>query len=213
MPAPRQVFAVALNYRKHADEGKVNLKETDFLVFTKFPSCIVGPNVPVHLPSQYVDWEVELTAVIGREAFQVKEDEAWSYVAGLMIGQDLSEREVQLSGAKPQFSLGKSYPGFGPTGPYLVTPDEFADPDNLRITCRNGTEVLQDSRTSEMIYSVSGIISRISQICPLLSGDLVFTGTPEGVGPHRRPRRYLTPERVLISRIEGIGEMTTRFYA
>jgi len=163
VPLPRQVFAVALNYPKHADEGKVDLKETDFLVFTKFPSCIAGPNASVRLPSAYVDWEVELTAVIGKEAFQIKEEEAWSHVAGLMIGQDLSEREIQLSGAKPQFSLGKSFPGFGPTGPYLVTPDEFTDPDDLGIICRNKTEVLQDSRTSEMIYSVSAIISERSE--------------------------------------------------
>lgn len=124
---PRQVFAIGLNYRDHAEESGVAVPSAP-AVFTKFPTCITGPYDTVRLPSDRVDWEVELVAVIGRRAWQVAEEDAWSHVAGLTVGQDLSERAVQLVGPVPQFSLGKSYPGFGPTGPAIVTPDELADP-------------------------------------------------------------------------------------
>ncbi|HEX9625045.1 MAG TPA: fumarylacetoacetate hydrolase family protein, partial [Streptosporangiaceae bacterium] len=120
--APSQVFGIGLNYREHAAESGVDAPDVP-PVFTKFRSCLAGPYATVELPSDRVDWEVELVAVIGRPAERVPEEKAWSYVAGVMVGQDLSERTVQLAGPVPQFSLGKSFPGFGPTGPWLVTPD------------------------------------------------------------------------------------------
>ena len=210
VPRPRQVFAVALNYPPHAAEAGYQ-PPADPLVFTKFPSCVTGPDAVVDLPGDRVDWEVELVVAIGTTAHHVPASEAWSHVAGLTVGQDLSERRVQMLGAPPQFSLGKSFPGFGPTGPELVTPDEFGDPDDLEITGLLNGEVVQRARTKEMIFDVPDLIARLSAICPLLPGDLVFTGTPAGVGNRMTPPRYLTPDDVLVSRVEGIGELRTRF--
>lgn len=210
VPRPRQVFAVALNYPLHAAEAKLDAPD-DPLVFTKFPSCLTGPQAMVTLPSDHVDWEVELVVAIGAGGDRVVADKAWRHVAGLMVGQDLSERRVQLAGPRPQFSLGKSFPGFGPTGPVLVTPDELADRDDLELSCWLGDQAVQHSRTSEMIFNVPELIARISRTCTMLPGDLIFTGTPAGVGAGMDPPRYLGPDDLLLSRIEGIGEMRTRF--
>ncbi|MEV7977607.1 fumarylacetoacetate hydrolase family protein [Streptomyces sp. NPDC086519] len=212
VPRPRQVFAVALNYPPHAAEAGY-IPPAEPLVFTKFPACITGPHSTVALPEGKVDWEVELVAVIGRETYRVSEDRAWDAVAGLTIGQDLSERVSQLRGKPAQFSLGKSFPGFGPIGPALVTPDELDDPDDLEITgLLNGT-VVQHDRTKSMIFPVPELIARLSAVLPLFPGDLVFTGTPAGVGNRMNPPRYLTAADELVSRIEGIGEIRQRFTA
>jgi 2,4-didehydro-3-deoxy-L-rhamnonate hydrolase len=128
-----------------------------------------------------------------------------------MVGQDLSERVVQLRPPAPQFSLGKSFPGFGPTGPWLVTPDELANADDLSVSCRLNGELVQSSRTSDLIFSVSTIVEYVSTITPMLPGDLVFTGTPAGVGMGRVPPRYLRPGDVLESTIDQIGTITTQF--
>ncbi|MEU6536846.1 fumarylacetoacetate hydrolase family protein [Streptomyces sp. NPDC047000] len=212
VPHPRQVFAVALNYPPHAAEAGYTPPEEP-LVFTKFPTCITGPETTVALPPGKVDWEVELVAVIGRETYRVSEDRAWQSVAGLTVGQDLSERVSQLRGKPAQFSLGKSFPGFGPIGPVLVTPDEFDDPDDLEITGLLNGEVVQHDRTGSMIFPVPELIARLSAVLPLLPGDLVFTGTPAGVGNRMNPPRYLTAADELVSRVEGIGEIRQRFTA
>jgi 2-keto-4-pentenoate hydratase/2-oxohepta-3-ene-1,7-dioic acid hydratase in catechol pathway len=209
VPRPRQVFGIGLNYAAHAAEGG-QPNPTFPPTFTKFPTCLTGPDATVELPTDGVDWEVELVVVIGRRAHHVPETEAWAHVAGLTIGQDLSEREVQRRPPVPQFSLGKSFPGFGPTGPWIVTPDELSDPDDLRISCELNGEVVQDSRTSDLIFSVPALVDRLSSICPLLPGDLIFTGTPSGVGVARTPPRFLSDGDQLVSRIEGIGELRTR---
>ncbi|MQY40550.1 hypothetical protein SRB17_85830 [Streptomyces sp. RB17] len=206
VPRPRQVFAVGLNYADHVAESGVAVPERP-AVFTKYVTSLTGPYATVELPSALVDWEVELVAVIGREAHQVAASDAWQYVAGLTLGQDLSERGIQLSGPAPQFSLGKSFPGFSPTGPVLVTPDEFDNPDDLALGCAIDGETMQDSRTSQMIFSVSRQIAWMSSICTLLPGDLIFTGTPAGVGGARNPRRFLAPGEELRSWIGGIGEL------
>jgi 2-keto-4-pentenoate hydratase/2-oxohepta-3-ene-1,7-dioic acid hydratase in catechol pathway len=210
VPAPRQVFAVALNYRPHAAEAGFVPPESP-LVFTKFPSCITGPAATVTLPAGKVDWEIEVVAVIGRGGHRIERADAWTAVAGLTCGQDLSERVLQLSGTPAQFSLGKSYPGFGPIGPVAVTPDEFADRDDIAFASWLDTAPLQHARTSEMIFPVDDLVSRLSQVCPLLPGDLIFTGTPGGVGNRMRPPRYLQPGQTLVSRVEGIGEIRQRF--
>jgi 2-keto-4-pentenoate hydratase/2-oxohepta-3-ene-1,7-dioic acid hydratase in catechol pathway len=145
--------------------------------------------------------------VIGREASNVSEDRGWSYVAGLCVGQDLSERTVQLAGPVPQFSLGKSFPGFGPFGPAIVTTDELDDPDDLELACLVEDEVLQKGRTSDMIFAVPELVARLSAVCPLLPGDLIFTGTPPGVGMARTPQRYLTPGTTLLSYVTSLGEL------
>jgi 2-keto-4-pentenoate hydratase/2-oxohepta-3-ene-1,7-dioic acid hydratase in catechol pathway len=212
VPRPRQVFAIGLNYAEHAAEAGYP-PDSMPVTFTKFPSSIVGQGALVALPEGHVDWEVELVVVIGREAHQVSRETAWDHVAGLTIGQDLSERITQLQGSAPQFSLGKSFPGFGPTGPWLVTPDEFADRDDLAIACSLSGEVMQSSRTSMMLYDVPELLVRLSAVCPLLPGDIIFSGTPSGIGNRRTPQRFIGPDDVLVSEIEGIGTLTTRFAA
>jgi 2,4-didehydro-3-deoxy-L-rhamnonate hydrolase len=203
---PAQVFGIGLNYRDHAAESGVGVPAAP-AVFTKFRTCLTGPYDAVPLPSTNVDWEVELVVVIGRRAEHVAEEHAWSYVAGVTVGQDLSERSVQLAGPVPQFSLGKSFPGFGPIGPAIVTPDELADPDDLELACFLDDEVLQKGRTRDMVFSVPELVARLSAICPLLPGDLIFTGTPPGVGMARTPPRFLSAGTTLVSTIEGVGEL------
>jgi 2-keto-4-pentenoate hydratase/2-oxohepta-3-ene-1,7-dioic acid hydratase in catechol pathway len=210
VPRPRQVFALGLNYAMHAQEAGLDLPPMP-LTFTKFPSCITGPGAEVQVATDRVDWEVELVAVIGRHAHRVDADQAWAHVAGLTVGQDLSARDIQMTGSPPQFSLGKSFPGFGPTGPSLVTPDELPDRDDLAIGCALNGEQMQQDRTSSMLFSIPETIARLSAICPLLPGDLIFTGTPAGVGNRMDPPRYLRPGDELVSTIEGIGSITTRF--
>lgn len=207
-PAPRQSFGIGLNYRKHADESGVPYPEFP-PTFTKFPTCITGPNATVELPSGNVDWEVELVVVIGSRAQHVSAADAWSYVAGLTVGQDLSERVVQTRPPVPQFSLGKSFPGFGPTGPWIVTVDSVPNPDDLALSCTLDGETMQDSRTGDLIFPVPELIEKLSAITPLLPGDVIFTGTPSGVGMARTPPRFLQPGEVLVSTIEGIGSITT----
>jgi 2-keto-4-pentenoate hydratase/2-oxohepta-3-ene-1,7-dioic acid hydratase in catechol pathway len=209
-PTPLQSFGIGMNYSGHAAE--VGVPNPEFPpTFTKFPSCITGPYATVTLPSDGIDWEVELVVVIGRTAHDVVEADAWSHIAGLTIGQDLSNRAVQLRPPVPQFSLGKSFPGFGPMGPWLVTPDEFDNPDDLAVSCTIDGEVMQSSRTSDLIFSVPAIIEKLSAIVTLVPGDVIFTGTPAGVGAARKPPRFLKPGEVLVSTIEGIGSITTNF--
>jgi 2-keto-4-pentenoate hydratase/2-oxohepta-3-ene-1,7-dioic acid hydratase in catechol pathway len=210
VPHPRQVFAVALNYRPHAAEGGYQ-PPSDPLIFTKFPACIAGPVTEVRLPPGKVDWEVELVAVVGTGGHQIPRERAWDALAGLTVGQDLSERSLQMRGAPPQFSLAKSFPGFGPTGPVALTADELPDPDDLALECSVDGEVVQSDRTSNMIFPVSDLVAYISAACPLLPGDLIFTGTPAGVGNRRNPPRYLQKGQELVSRIDGIGEIRQRF--
>lgn len=210
VPRPRQVFAVALNYRPHAAEAGFEAPD-DPLVFTKFPSCITGPVTEVTLPDGKPDWEIEIVAVIGTGGHHIPRADAWRAVAGLTVGQDLSERATQSRGHPAQFSLGKSYPGFGPTGPVAVTPDEFADRDDLAFECRLEGEIVQHGRTRDLIFPIDDLVARISAVCPLLPGDLIFTGTPAGVGNRRTPPRYLRPGETLVSRVDGIGELRQTF--
>lgn len=211
VPHPPQVFGIGLNYRQHAAETGATLPSIP-ATFTKFPTCIAGPFVDIELPSGNVDWEVELVVVIGAESHRVTAEDAWSSVAGLAVGQDLSERVVQMA-AGAQFCLGKSYPGFGPIGPWLVTPDEFGNPDDLGLTCEIDGEEVQNSRTSDMVFDVPRLIAELSAVLPLLPGDVIFTGTPAGVGVARTPPRFLQPGEVLTSTIEGIGTIRNRCVA
>lgn len=210
VPAPRQVFAIGLNYRQHAEEAGHDTKGLP-QVFTKFPSCLAGPVATVPVVSPRLDWEVELVVVIGETCRRVDEGGAWDRVAGLMVGQDLSARDVQLAGQAAQWSLGKSFSNFGPTGPFLVPTEMVAHPQDLRITCRLNDEVVQDARTSQMIWGVAELVARLSSVATLFPGDLIFTGTPAGVGSRRDPPRYLESTDVLVSEIEGLGELTTTF--
>jgi 2,4-didehydro-3-deoxy-L-rhamnonate hydrolase len=212
VPRPRQVFAIGLNYAGHAAEAGLEIPQFP-PTFTKFPTCLTGPDATVVLPSQFVDWEVELVLVVGRRAYEVPEGKGWSHIAGAMVGQDLSERIVQTRPPAPQFSLGKSFLGFGPTGPWIVTPDELADPDDLALGCTVNGEEVQKSRTSDLIFGADALIHLLSSITPLLPGDLIFTGTPSGVGGTRTPPRFLRPGDELVSTIEGIGTIRTHLVA
>lgn len=207
-PAPRQVFAIGLNYRDHVAETGAELP-AEPAVFTKFQTSLAGPFGEVRLPSGAVDWEVELVVVIGAGGRSIPPESAWASVAGLTVGQDLSERVVQRA-AGSHFSLGKSFPGFAPTGPWLVTPDELEDPDDLGLTCSVDGEVRQDGRTSNLVFDVPTLIARLSAVVTLLPGDIIFTGTPAGVGMARHPPLFLQPGQVLESTIEGVGTIRQR---
>jgi len=213
-PVPRQVFGIGLNYSDHAAESGLPVPTTEPPVFTKFASCITGPSGDIEMPpGGHVDWEVELVAVIGRRAWQVPVDRALEFVAGYAVGQDVSERVLQMASTPPQFSMGKSLPGFGPVGPWLVTLDEFADPNDLALGCEINGETVQSARTSQLIFSVPALIANLSASLPLLPGDVIFTGTPSGVGLGRTPPRWLADGDILTTHIEGIGEMRHRFVA
>jgi 2-keto-4-pentenoate hydratase/2-oxohepta-3-ene-1,7-dioic acid hydratase in catechol pathway len=207
-PTPRQVFAIGLNYRRHAEESGMALP-TIPAVFTKYPTCIVAGGADVVLTGDSVDWEVELVVVIGAGGRSIAETDAWHHVAGLCVGQDISDRVVQFA-AGAQFSLGKSARTFGPTGPWLVTPDEFDDPNDLAISCAIDGEVMQADRTGDLVFDIASLIAQISAVVELLPGDLIFTGTPSGVGIARQPARFLKAGEVLESTIEGIGTIHNR---
>jgi 2,4-didehydro-3-deoxy-L-rhamnonate hydrolase len=209
-PRPAQVFAIGANYRAHAAEGGLDVPEWP-MVFTKFVSSFTGPTGEIALPGPTVDWEAELVVVIGRRAHRVASASGWEYVAGLTVGQDLSERTVQLRGDYPQMGLAKSYPGFSPMGPYLVTPDEFEDPDRLALGCSVNGETMQQASTADLVFSVPALIAELSAVLPLEAGDLIFTGTPAGVGMVRKPPRFLRPGDELSTYVEGIGEMRHTF--
>jgi 2-keto-4-pentenoate hydratase/2-oxohepta-3-ene-1,7-dioic acid hydratase in catechol pathway len=189
VPRPRQIYAIGLNYTAHAKESGFAVPDSP-TVFTKFVTCLTGPTGEVALPPGSVDWEVELVAVIGKAA---------------------DERELQRTGPAPQFSMAKSYPGFGPLGPVVVTPDEVPDRDDLELGCLVDGEQLQKSRTSDMVFSVAELVAWLSAITPLLPGDIIFTGTPSGVGMGRKPQRFLKPGQELVTYIEGIGTIRHTF--
>lgn len=212
VPRPTQVFAIGLNYKDHAEEASLPIPDVP-MVFTKFPTCIVGPEAEVPLTGDRVDWEVEQVVVIGRETENVSAADAWRHVAGMTAGQDISDRKLQFSSKPPQFSLGKSATHFGPTGPALVSLDEFEDPDDIALRCWVAGEKMQESRTANLIFSVPQLIEYISGFCRLLPGDLIFTGTPGGVGSVRDPRRYLAVGEVIESEIDGIGRLSNRCVA
>jgi 2-keto-4-pentenoate hydratase/2-oxohepta-3-ene-1,7-dioic acid hydratase in catechol pathway len=214
VPRPRQVFAIGLNYSDHAAESGFQVPDAPTVIFTKWVSCLTGPVTEVVLPDGgHTDWEVELVAVIGRLARNVSKADAWDHVAGLTAGQDLSERAGQLAGPSPQFSLAKSLPGFGPMGPWLVSPDDLGDRDDLELACSINGEQMQKGRTRDLVFSVPAMVSALSRQLPLLPGDVLFTGTPSGVGIGRDPQRWLAPGDELVSYISGIGELRQRFVA
>jgi 2,4-didehydro-3-deoxy-L-rhamnonate hydrolase len=208
VPDPRQVFAIGINYRSHAQETGASLPELP-ATFTKYPSSLGGPYDDVALVGERTDWEVELVAVIGTRADHVAERDGWGHVAGLSVGQDLSDRHLQFA-AGAQFSLGKSRRGYGPIGPWVVTLDEIPDPDDLGLGCSVDGETVQDARTSDLVFSVPRLVAELSSVLSLLPGDVIFTGTPSGVGIARTPPRFLAPGNVVESWIEHVGTIRNR---
>lgn len=209
---PVQVFAIGLNYADHADETGMELPEQP-MVFTKWTSSLAGAGAVVSLPADTVDWEVELVVVIGRGGRDIAAADAFDHVAGYCIGQDISERRLQMASTPAQFSLAKSLQNFSPIGPWLTTLDDVDDPMDLSIGCRREDQILQQSRTSNLIFDVPTLIEYLSARLELLVGDVIFTGTPDGVGVGRRPRVFIEPGWTITSEIEGLGRMRTDFVA
>jgi 2-keto-4-pentenoate hydratase/2-oxohepta-3-ene-1,7-dioic acid hydratase in catechol pathway len=201
-------LAVGLNYVEHATETDAQIP-TEPILFNKAASCISGPYDDVILPkgSAKSDWEVELAVVIGNRAYQVTEADALQHVAGYCICNDISEREFQLERGG-QWVKGKCCPTFGPLGPYLVTPDEVPNPQNLSLWLEVNGERVQNSSTRNMIFSVAYLISYISRFLILEPGDLITTGTPPGVGLGMKPQRFLKTGDVMRLSVEGLGEQT-----
>src|SRR5271157_5065740 len=205
--------AVGLNYADHAAEsGQAVPKEP--VLFNKAPSCIVGPNDDIVIPkgSKKTDWEVELALVIGTRASYVSESDALRHVAGYCICNDVSEREFQIE-RSGQWMKGKSCPTFGPLGPWLVTPDEIADTQQLGMWLDVNGERMQNGSTSTMIFGVKTLVSYISQFMILEPGDVITTGTPPGVGMGRKPPRFLQPGDTVSLAVEGLGRQAQRVVA
>ncbi len=207
VPTPQKVFGIGLNYRSHATESAMELPPAP-LTFTKFPSCLVGPQADVELSGPMVDWEVELVVAIGVGGRRISEADAWSHVAGITLGQDISDRAVQLTGKPPQFSLGKSFDTFGPIGPALVSVDSFPDPDDIELWCEVGGDRVQHATTADLIFPVAHLVAYLSSICTLVPGDIIFTGTPDGVG--MASGRFLQDGEVVVSGAAVIGQMANR---
>lgn len=207
VPRPSKILAIGLNYRGHAEESGLSLPDEP-LVFAKLPSALCGSTDDIVIPGgrSRVDWEVELVVAIGRRGHRIAERDAWSYVAGVTGGQDISDREEQFRSLR-QFTMAKSFDTYAPIGPVLVTPDELEDRDDIPLTCTVDGEVVQSSRTSDLVFPVPALIAWISRICTLEAGDLIFTGTPSGVGDGRKPPRYLKPGNVVETELEGVGAM------
>jgi len=206
VPRPRNVFAIGLNYQAHADEGGMDVP-TNPLVFTKFPSCLVGPTSDIEMRSDAVDYEGELVVVIGPGGKDIEPDAAWDHIVGLMVGQDVSDRAVQFAAQPPHFDLGKSFDTFGPIGPILVSPDSV-DCDQLRIVTKVNGEVRQDASTREMIFDIPTLVSYLSRVTTLSAGDLIFTGTPDGIGITQG--KVLLDGDTVTTEIEGIGTLANR---
>ncbi|MDO6798137.1 fumarylacetoacetate hydrolase family protein [Shimia thalassica] len=206
-------LCIGLNYSDHAAEAGMDLPKEPIL-FMKATSAIVGPNDPVYLPrgSQKGDWEVELGVVIGKTAKYVSEAEALDYVAGYCIANDVSERAFQTERGG-QWTKGKSCDGFGPIGPWLVTPDEVQDPQNLDLSLDLNGARMQTGNTQSMVFSVAHIISYLSQMMTLHPGDLIATGTPPGVGMGMKPPVYLKAGDVMDLEIEGLGHQRQEVFA
>lgn len=206
VPRPRNVYAIGLNYQAHADEGGMDVPANP-LVFTKFPSCLVGPNADIEMRSDTVDYEGEVVVVIGPGGKDIAPEKAWDHIVGLMVGQDVSDRAVQFAAKPPHFDLGKSFDTFGPIGPVMVSPDTVGR-GALRIVTEVNGEVRQDGTTDHMIFDIATLVSYLSRVTTLRTGDLIFTGTPEGVGATQG--KFLADGDVVTTTIEGIGSLTNR---
>ena len=202
---PSKIVCVGLNYAKHAKESGMDIPEEPVLFF-KATSAIVGPNDPITIPkgSEKTDWEVELALVIGKKASYVSEKDALNHVAGYVLHNDVSERAFQLE-RSGQWVKGKSCDTFAPIGPFIATPDEIGDPNNLNLWLTLNGEEMQNSRTSDFIFNIQHVVSYISQYMTLLPGDIISTGTPFGVGLGLTPPRYLQDGDIVELGIEGLG--------
>lgn len=209
VPAPRQLFAIGLNYRKHAEEMSSQIP-TQPLVFTKFQSSLNSPTGDIRIVGETCDYESEVIVVIGRGGRNIDRAAAWNHVAGLCVGQDISDRGLQYAGNPPQFAMGKSREGFSPIGPWVTDMTDNARRNSLRVQCSINGELRQNTETTDMIFSIDQIVAHLSTICALYPGDVIYTGSPFGVGHGMKPPKYLKPGDVIETTLEGVGTMVNR---
>lgn len=209
---PGKILCVGTNYRRHAIESNLPIPDAP-VYFSKYANSLAGHAQDVMIPAvtQQCDYEVELVTVIGRRARRVRSDEALQYVFGYAVGNDLSARDLQFRTS--QWLFGKAIDGFAPLGPYLVTADEVPDPQRLHLKCWVNGELRQNSNTEDMIFSVAELISDLSQVMTLEPGDVIYTGTPEGVGLGMEPKRWLRPGDEIACEIDGLGRLVNRLVA
>lgn len=209
---PPRIFAIGLNYQKHADESKMAVQKVP-TVFLKLSSSVIGPDTPIILPrlSAQPDYEAEFAVVIGKPGYQIAAENWQQHVFGYTILNDVSARDIQL--ATSQWTLGKSFPTFSPLGPAIVTADEVPDPHALDISLTVNGETLQRSNTSDLIFKIPALIAHLSSLTPLEAGDIISTGTPEGVGLGRTPQRWLKPDEEIVITISKLGQLRNRTVA
>ena len=204
---PPKIICIGLNYRDHAEEGKMTIPDVP-TVFAKFSNTIIGTGAPIVLPknSSKPDYEAEFAVVIGRRGRRIREEQWRDYVFGYSILNDVSARDFQM--ATSQWMMGKTFDTFAPFGPEIVTADEVPDPHDLAISLTLNGEVMQNSNTGNMIFRIPRLIAFLSSVFTLEPGDIISTGTPAGVGFARKPPRWLRPGDEVTVRVEGLGELT-----
>jgi 2-keto-4-pentenoate hydratase/2-oxohepta-3-ene-1,7-dioic acid hydratase in catechol pathway len=211
IPDPNKIVCIGLNYRKHAAEiGVTELPELP-TIFAKYPNALVPDGATVRVPTGKTDFEAEVAFVVGRRAEDVREAEALDYVAGYMLLNDLSARDLQ--GATPQWMPGKVFDGSAPCGPYLVTPDEAGPADEIAIRLTLNGEEMQNGATDDLIFNIPQLVVQLSRLMTLEPGDIVSTGTPEGVGMGRKPRVWLADGDEIVIESPTLGRLTTRITA
>jgi 2-keto-4-pentenoate hydratase/2-oxohepta-3-ene-1,7-dioic acid hydratase in catechol pathway len=203
---PQKIICVGLNYRDHAEESGAPIPKEPIL-FSKYATTLIGPEAAIVLPSvsQEVDYEAELVLVVGKTGRHIAEKDAMDYLAGYTVGHDVSARDWQLKKDGKQWMVGKTFDTFAPIGPHLVLRDEVPDPHTLGIRLRLNGETMQNSNTNQMIFSAAQVVAYLSQIMTLVPGDLIFTGTPPGVGFARKPQVFLKAGDVVEVEIDGLG--------
>lgn len=210
VPTPTQVFAIGLNYADHVAESGMETPAAP-VVFTKFPTCIAGPFAEVPIVGDFIDYEAEVVVVIGTGGRDIARGAAWSHVAGITGGQDVSDRALQFAAKPAHFALGKSRRAYGPIGPIVVSVDTLAEPDDVAVECRVNGETRQQSSTRHLIFDVPHLIEYLSSVVELLPGDLIFTGTPNGVG--MATDALLRAGDVVETHIGGVGSLANRCVA
>lgn len=206
---PAQILAVGMNYVDHSKEIQLDLPKTPS-TFTKFASSLANPTTEVKRHGPRTDWETELVLVIGKAGRDISEQDAPAYLAGYMVGEDISDRDVQFANQPAQFSLGKSFEHYAPTGPWLTTPDEVTDLGKLTITTKVNGAAVQHAPLSQMVFNPAALISYFSSIVELRPGDLIFTGTPSGTGVGHDPEVYLKKGDLLTGEISELGQLTMK---
>lgn len=211
VPDPEKIVCIGLNYRKHAAEVGVEQLPEMPTIFAKYPNALVADGATVRVPTAKTDYEAEVAFVVGRRAKDVEESEALDHVAGYTLLNDLSARDLQ--GATPQWMPGKVFDGAAPCGPYLVTPDEAGPPDAIAIRLTLNGEEMQNGATDDLIFSVPQLVSQLSSLMTLEPGDIVSTGTPEGVGMGRQPRVWLADGDEVAIESPTLGRLVTQISA